>query len=67
MSFTMSQFSPTMISFGRRGYNKSGDDEEVQDQGRRGYNRSGRGGYNGPMVLKRGGDDEAEDGRGGYN
>lgn len=67
MSFTTSPFSTTALSFGRGGYNKTGDDEEMRDQGRRGYNRSGRGGYNGPLVMKRGDDDEAEDGRGGYN
>jgi hypothetical protein len=72
MSFTTTQSPTTFVCFGRGGYNKDGDNDVedsqcVNSSGRRGYNRSGkksgRGGYNrGP-----GDDDEAEDGRGGYN
>lgn len=71
MSFTRPHTSTsTSVCFGRGGYNKNGDEEDSQMinyAGRGGYNRSGkkggRGGYNrGPDD-----DDEAEDGRGGYN
>jgi len=65
--FIMSSFtsqSQSMAVFGRGGYNAP------VDAGRGGYNApvdAGRGGYNGPVNGGGDDDDEAEDGRGGYN
>jgi hypothetical protein len=53
-----------MAVFGRGGYNAP------VDSGRGGYNApvdAGRGGYNAPLKRGPDDDDEAEDGRGGYN
>ncbi|KAN0102819.1 hypothetical protein V8E51_011132 [Hyaloscypha variabilis] len=59
-SFTSQSQASGMAVFGRGGYNAPVD--------------AGRGGYNAPVDAGRGGynrdgddDDEAEDGRGGYN
>jgi hypothetical protein len=51
-SFTAPQ-SSSMAVFGRGGYNAPVD--------------AGRGGYNAPLKRSPDDDDEAEDGRGGYN
>jgi hypothetical protein len=62
-SFTSCQ-SSSMAVFGRGGYNAP------VDSGRGGYNApvdAGRGGYNAPLKRGPDDDDEAEDGRGGYN
>lgn len=62
-SYTSSQ-SSSMAVFGRGGYNAP------VDSGRGGYNApvdAGRGGYNAPLKRGPDDDDEAEDGRGGYN
>ncbi len=58
MSFSTLQTITAFVCFGRRGYNKDGEEtteETFNDAGRRGYNR-------GPDD-----EDEAEDGRRGYN
>lgn len=65
MTGTQALFASTAVSFGRGGYNKSGDDDELRNYGRRGYNRSGQNGGRG--YCYRGDDEEPDDGRGGYN
>ncbi|KAI9736860.1 MAG: hypothetical protein M1818_005911 [Claussenomyces sp. TS43310] len=67
MAFAMLPPRPT-LSFGRGGYNKDGDDEEDNkfcNHGRGGYNKSNKD----DEDERRGSDDddEAEEGRGGYN
>ncbi|CAJ2508234.1 Uu.00g094200.m01.CDS01 [Anthostomella pinea] len=73
--FTFTTSSPSIMNFGRSGYNKDGDNEDDGMRlnfGRSGYNKdgdneddgfrlSGRSGYN------KDGDDETDKGRSGYN